>query len=68
MRVLLDECLPRKLKQDLANHEVLSVTERGWSGVENEELLKLAQAEFDVFLTIDQNLKYQQISRLSTSQ
>jgi predicted nuclease of predicted toxin-antitoxin system len=60
MRVLLDECVPRKLKRDLANHEVLSVTERGWSGVENGELLKLAEAEFDVFLTVDQNLKYQQ--------
>jgi hypothetical protein len=60
MRVLLDECVPRKLKRDLADHEVLSVTERGWSGIENGELLKLAQAEFDVFLTVDQNLKYQQ--------
>lgn len=60
MRVLLDECVPRKLKRDLANHEVLTVTERGWSGVENGELLKLAEAEFDVFLTVDQGLKYQQ--------
>ena len=60
MRVLLDECVPRKLKRDLADHEVLSVTERGWSGIENGELLRLAEAEFDVFLTVDQNLKYQQ--------
>jgi hypothetical protein len=39
---------------------VLTVTERGWSGVESGELLALAEAEFDVFLTVDQNLKYQQ--------
>lgn len=39
---------------------MLTVTERGWSGVKNGRLLELAQAEFDVFLTVDQNLKYQQ--------
>lgn len=60
MRVLLDECVPRKLKQELPGHEVLTVTERGWSGVKNGELLALAVAEFDAFLTVDQNLKYQQ--------
>jgi hypothetical protein len=60
MRVLLDECVPRKLKLELPEHEVLTVTERGWSGVKNGELLALAVAEFDAFLTIDQNLKYQQ--------
>jgi Domain of unknown function (DUF5615) len=60
MRVLLDEYVPRKLRRELAEHEVLSVTERGWSGIENGELLALAEAEFDVFLTVDQNLKYQQ--------
>ncbi len=60
MRVLLDEGVPRKLRRELTGHEVLTVTERGWSGVENGELLALAEAEFDVFLTVDQNLKYQQ--------
>jgi predicted nuclease of predicted toxin-antitoxin system len=60
MRVLLDECVPRKLKRELPEHEVLTVTERGWSGVRNGELLALAVAEFDAFLTVDQNLKYQQ--------
>ena len=60
MRVLLDECVPRKLKRELPGHEVLTVTERGWSGVKNGELLALAVAEFDAFLTVDQNLKYQQ--------
>ncbi|HEX8844807.1 MAG TPA: DUF5615 family PIN-like protein [Pyrinomonadaceae bacterium] len=60
MKVLLDECVPRKLRRELAEHEVLTVTERGWSGIKNGELLALAEAEFDAFLTVDQNLKYQQ--------
>jgi hypothetical protein len=60
MKVLLDECVPRKLKRELVGHEVLTVTEHGWSGIKNGRLLTLAEAEFDVFLTIDQNLKYQQ--------
>ncbi|MDT7604293.1 MAG: hypothetical protein QOF61_2290, partial [Acidobacteriota bacterium] len=60
MRVLLDECVPRKLRRELPEHEVLTVTERGWSGVKNGKLLALAESEFDVFLTVDQNLKFQQ--------
>ena len=60
MRVLLDECVPRKLKTEHSEHEVVTVTQRGWSGIENGALLALAQTEFDVFLTVDQNLKYQQ--------
>lgn len=60
MKVLLDECVPRKLKRELTGHEVLTVTERGWSGVKNGALLSLAEAEFEVFLTVDQNLKFQQ--------
>ena len=60
MKVLLDECVPRKLRRELSEHEVLTVTERGWSGIKNGKLLALAEAEFDVFLTVDQNLKYQQ--------
>jgi hypothetical protein len=60
MRVLLDECVPRRLKSELAGHVVLTVTERGWSGVKNGKLLALAEDEFDAFLTVDQNLKYQQ--------
>ena len=60
MKVLLDECLPRKLKREIANHEVVTVTEQGWSGVKNGELLNLAATEFDIFLTVDQNLSFQQ--------
>jgi hypothetical protein len=60
MKVLLDECVPRKLRRELTGHEVVTVTEHGWSGVKNGELLALAEAEFDLFLTVDRNLKYQQ--------
>ena len=60
MKVLLDECVPGKLGRELAEHEVQTVTKRGWSGIKNGNLLALAATEFDVFLTVDQNLKYQQ--------
>jgi hypothetical protein len=60
MKVLLDECVPRKLRRELAEHEVLTVTERGWSGIKNGKLLALAETQFDISLTVDQNLKYQQ--------
>ena len=60
MRILLDECVPKQLKQHLPNHEVRTVTEMGWAGVKNGELLRLAEPEFEVFLTVDQNLRYQQ--------
>ena len=58
MKVLLDECVPRKLKRELADHEILTVTQHGWTGIENGELLALAQDEFNVL--VDQNLTYQQ--------
>ncbi len=60
MKVLLDECVPRKVRRELPDHEILTVTERSWSGIKNGNLLALAAPEFDVFLTVDQNLKYQQ--------
>ena len=60
MRVLLDECLPRKLKRDLAGHDARTVPEMGWASKENGDLLGLAAVQFDVFLTVDRNLSYQQ--------
>ncbi len=60
MRVLLDECLPKRLKRKLPGHTVFTVPEQGWAGQKNGALLRLAQTEFDVFLTIDQNLTSQQ--------
>jgi predicted nuclease of predicted toxin-antitoxin system len=60
MRILLDECLPKKLKRDFKNHEVTTVPEMGWAGKKNSELLLLAEDHFDIFITTDQNLQYQQ--------
>lgn len=60
MRVLLDEDLPRRFKSRLAGHECETVQRLGWSGTKNGKLLGLAATRFDVFLTMDQNLEFQQ--------
>jgi hypothetical protein len=60
MRVLLDENLPRKLTEHLVGHECRTVVECGWAGKKNGELLALADPLFDVLLTLDKNLPYQQ--------
>lgn len=60
MKILLDECIPAPLKPYLGPHEVFTVTEVGWAGKRNGELLQLAGERFDVFLTVDRNLRYQQ--------
>lgn len=60
MRVLLDECLPRRLARALEGFEVQTVPEAGWAGTKNGALLGLASTAFDVFVTMDQNLEYQQ--------
>lgn len=59
MRILLDECLPRRLKRDLAGHDARTVPEMGWASTRNGELLTLAEGQFDVFLTVDRNLSFQ---------
>ncbi len=59
IRVLLDENLPRKLKWSL-DAEVVTVPERGWGGIKNGRLLRLAASEFDVLLTMDRGIEYQQ--------
>jgi len=60
VRILLDECLPKRLKRELANYEVRTVPEVRWAGTKNGELLRLAETQFDVFLTVDQNIEFQQ--------
>lgn len=60
MNVLLDECLPKKLKRDIQADVVRTVPEMGWAGTKNGALLRLAEQAFDVFLTNDQNLEHQQ--------
>ena len=60
MKVLLDECLPKKLKREVNGDIVKTVPEMGWASKKNGVLLRLAEQEFDVLLTNDQNLEYQQ--------
>lgn len=60
MRVLLDECFPRALRAELPGHEVTTVAEAGWGGLTNGVLLQRAATRFDVLLTVDRNLEYQQ--------
>lgn len=60
MRILLDESLPKALQTRLVGHQAATVAGSGWSGVKNGKLLALAAMHFDVFLTADQNLEYQQ--------
>ena len=61
MRVLLDEQLPRRLAGELTGHDVSTVQQQGWAGLKNGELLRpAAEQGFDVFLTADQNLQFQQ--------
>ena len=60
MRILLDEDLPRRLATHLIGHDCDTVQRSGWSGVKNGKLLALAATRFDVFLTMDQNLEFQQ--------
>ena len=60
MRILLDECLPKRLKRDLVGHEARTVPEMGWASRQNGDLLTLAEHQFDVFLTVDRTLSFQQ--------
>jgi predicted nuclease of predicted toxin-antitoxin system len=62
MRLLLDECLPRRAKFFFAEggHECETVRDAGLSGKENGELLALAEKRFDVFVAIDKNIRHQQ--------
>jgi len=60
MRVLLDECVPRKLRNELPGHDVKTVADVKWAGTKNGALLQRAAAEFDVLVTVDQGIPYQQ--------
>jgi hypothetical protein len=61
MRLLLDENLPKRLKQDLKEHEIYTAADQGWTGISNGKLLELLiKNQFDALLTFDKNLQYQQ--------
>ncbi|MGB6537750.1 MAG: hypothetical protein WBF58_17505 [Xanthobacteraceae bacterium] len=58
--MLLDECVPRALRNDIHDHEVRTVAEVGWTGVGNGAMLRRAATAFDFLITVDRNLEYQQ--------
>ena len=60
MKILLDECVPWPMHRLLSTHSCTSVQAQGWSGIRNGDLLERAEAEFDLFITSDQNIRYQQ--------
>ena len=60
MKILLDECLPRRLAQEFIGHEVRTVPEAGWAGLSNGKLLSLIKDSYDAFVTVDSNLASQQ--------
>jgi len=60
LRVLIDECLPRRLTKALTGHQAQTVQQAGWSQKTNGDLLHLMQSRFEVLITIDSNLIQQQ--------
>ena len=60
MKVLLDECIDRRLAREIPGHRVRTVPQMGWATIKNGRLLGLAEKEFDVFVTVDRNLSFQQ--------
>ena len=62
MKILIDECAPRELNTFLSKygHQCVTVQDKGWSGKQNGELLALAESVFDVLVTVDANIEYQQ--------
>lgn len=60
MKILLDECVPWPMHQFLAGHDCATAQQRGWGGIKNGDLIRSAEKEFDLFITSDQNIRYQQ--------
>ena len=60
MKILLDECVNRRLARDFIGHEVSTAEQMGWKSKQNGELLAFAAKDFEVFVTTDRNLSFQQ--------
>ena len=60
MKILLDECVLWPLHKFLVGHECATAQQRGWGGIKNGDLIQLAEKEFELFITSDQNIRYQQ--------
>jgi len=63
VNILFDECVPKRLRKHLPGHDVKTVQECGWAGIKNGDLLKRASEGFDVLVTVDRNLAFQQNPR-----
>lgn len=60
MKILFDACCPRSLRKHLPGHDITTAQEAGWEALRNGVLLQQAQGEFDVMISIDSNIEYQQ--------
>jgi hypothetical protein len=60
LKILLDECVDARLAEHFGALDVRTTAAQGWAGITNGKLLTLAQTEFDVFVTVDRNLSFQQ--------
>jgi predicted nuclease of predicted toxin-antitoxin system len=60
MKILLDECIDRRLAREFVDYEIKTVSQMGWAGIKDGQLLVLAAEEFDVLITVDRNLSFQQ--------
>ncbi len=60
MKLLFDECIDCRFTREFVGYQVKTVPQMGWAGVKNGQLLALAEAEFDVLITVDRNLSFQQ--------
>lgn len=60
MKIILDECLPRRLVRDLHDHAVTTAPQRRWASLTNGELLKLVEPDFDILITMDRSIVHQQ--------
>lgn len=60
MKILLDECVPWPAHKLLSKHACSTAQQRGWAGIKNGDLIRLAENEFQLFITSDQGIRYQQ--------
>ena len=60
MKILLDECVPWPLHKFLVGHQCSTAQQQGWGGIKNGDLIRLAENKFDLFVTSDQSIRYQQ--------
>jgi predicted nuclease of predicted toxin-antitoxin system len=64
VKILLDHCVPATFAKKLESYYVRTAREMGWDNLENGKLLQQASVEFDVFITVDSNIRYQQNTEL----